>query len=60
MSDSMVNAASSASVNNSAALIMLRKSMDIQAQGALSLLQAIPQPAPVNPPNLGQNIDTRA
>ncbi|MGL4996835.1 YjfB family protein [Deefgea tanakiae] len=60
MSDSMVNAASSASANNPVPLMMLRKSLDIQAQGALSLLQAIPQPAPVNPPNLGQNIDTRA
>ncbi|MCH2221354.1 MAG: YjfB family protein [Dechloromonas sp.] len=38
---------------------MLRKAIDIQAQGALQLLQALPQVAS-NPPNLGNNIDVRA
>ncbi|WP_027468889.1 YjfB family protein [Deefgea rivuli] len=60
MSDSMVNAASSASANNPVPLVMLRKSMDIQAQGVLSLLAALPQAATVNPPNLGQNVDVKA
>ena len=60
MSQGMVNAASNADASNSVPLMMLRKSLDIQAQGALSLLQALPQPAPVNPPNLGQNVDVRA
>lgn len=38
---------------------VLRKAIDIQAQGALQLLQALPQVAS-NPPNLGNNIDVRA
>lgn len=37
---------------------VLRKAIDIQAQGALQLLQALPQVAS-NPPNLGNNIDVR-
>ena len=60
MSDSMVNAASSASANNPVPLTMLRKSLDIEAQGVLSLLAAVPQPATVNPPNLRQNVDVKA
>ncbi|QKJ65381.1 YjfB family protein [Deefgea piscis] len=60
MSDSMVNAASSASANNPVPLVMLRKSLDLQAQSTLSLLQAIPQPASVNPAHLGQNVDVKA
>jgi hypothetical protein len=60
MSDSMVNAASNAAANNPVPLLMLRKSLDIQAQGALSLLQALPQPATVNPEHLGQNVDVKA
>lgn len=38
---------------------VLRKAIDIQAQGALQLLQALPQVAN-NPPNLGNTIDVRA
>lgn len=38
---------------------VLRKAIDIQAQGALQLLQALPSVAS-NPPNLGNNIDVRA
>lgn len=38
---------------------VLRKAIDIQAQGALQLLQALP-PVASNPPNLGNNIDVRA
>lgn len=38
---------------------VLRKAIDIQAEGALLLLQALPQLAN-NPPNLGNNIDVRA
>ncbi|MCB5195938.1 YjfB family protein [Deefgea salmonis] len=60
MSDGMVNAASSASANNPVPLVMLRKSLDLQAQSTLSLLQAIPQPVSVNPVHLGQNVDVKA
>ncbi|WP_150428380.1 YjfB family protein [Dechloromonas sp. CZR5] len=38
---------------------VLRKAIDIQAQGALQLLQALP-PVANNPPNLGNTIDVRA
>ncbi|QDQ25701.1 putative motility protein [Chitinimonas arctica] len=43
---------------NTAAIMVLRKSMDIQQQNAMTLLQALPQPS--NPPNLGNRIDVRA
>ncbi|MDD2744226.1 MAG: YjfB family protein [Rhodocyclaceae bacterium] len=34
-------------------IAVLKKAMDIEAQSALQLLQAIPS----NPPNLGNNVD---
>ncbi|KWR75066.1 YjfB family protein [Cupriavidus sp. IDO] len=41
-------------------LLMLRKSLDLQAQGVAALLQAAPQAgAASNPPHLGQNIDIK-
>jgi len=41
---------------------VLKKSLDVQSQGALELLQSIPSPAPAAnlPSNLGQNINTTA
>jgi Putative motility protein len=52
---------SSATVQSTAALIMAKKSMDIQAQSALSLLEAVPAaPKYNNPAGLGSVIDTRA
>lgn len=51
----------SATVQSSAALIMMKKSMDIQAQSALSLLDAVPEaPKYNNPAGLGSAVDTRA
>ncbi|MGL5631142.1 MAG: YjfB family protein [Azovibrio sp.] len=41
-------------------VLVLKKAMDIQAQSAAQLIAAIPQPAAVNPPNLGQNVDLKA
>ena len=42
-------------------IAVLKKAMDIEANGALQLLQALPAPMPVkNPPNLGNNVDTFA
>ncbi|GAA5786533.1 hypothetical protein GCM10007860_10370 [Chitiniphilus shinanonensis] len=61
MDISLVNAASNAEPAQAAvANNVLRKSLDIQQQSVMSLLQAVPQPATVNPPNLGQNVDVRA
>ncbi len=42
-------------------IAVLRKVLDIETQNALQLLEALPAPVPYNnPPNLGQNVDTRA
>lgn len=38
-------------------MAVLKKALDTQAQGAMALIAALP---PVNPPNLGQNVDTHA
>ena len=42
-------------------LLMLRKTLDMQAQGAAQLLQSMPAVGSVgsNPPHLGQNIDIK-
>lgn len=43
---------------------VLKKALDIQAQGAMALIAALPQPPQQSaanlPPNLGQNINTTA
>ena len=39
---------------------VLKKAMELSAQAALQLLEAIPAPAPVNTSSLGQNIDVTA
>lgn len=58
------------SMNTSAALAqntstdvgmaVLKKAIDIEAQGAMALINAIPQPSVNLPPHLGQNINTTA
>jgi hypothetical protein len=40
-------------------MVVLKKAIDIQAQSALQLLQALPQ-VPSNPPNLGNVVDVKA
>ncbi|WP_222846797.1 YjfB family protein [Chitinolyticbacter meiyuanensis] len=59
---SLVNAASSSQPSEYVVTnTVLRKALDIQQQNALSLLEALPQPAAYNnPANLGQNIDVKA
>lgn len=42
---------------------LFKKALDMNSEGALALINAATQagtPAASNPPNLGQNIDTRA
>ena len=39
---------------------VLKKAMDIQAQGALQLVQSASQVISNNPPNLGNRVDTQA
>jgi hypothetical protein len=41
-------------------LAVLKKAMDIQAQGAMQLIQAAAQVIPNNPPNLGNQVDVFA
>jgi hypothetical protein len=41
-------------------ITVLKKALDIQAQGALQLIQAASQVISTNPPNLGNQIDTMA
>lgn len=39
---------------------VLKKAMDIEAQGAMQLVQAASQVISKNPPNLGNHVDTFA
>lgn len=50
---------SQSQLSDAVSTAVLRKAIDIQAQGALQLLQARPSVAN-NPPNLGNTIDVRA
>ncbi|WP_043308497.1 YjfB family protein [Pseudomonas sp. ML96] len=44
-----------------ASLLILSKTLDLQAESAIGLIQAIPQVTPPsNPPNLGNSIDVMA
>lgn len=49
--------------NQTASIYALKKAMSVQAEGALALLQALPQQTqPVqynNPPNLGKSVDIK-
>lgn len=48
-------------VQGAVQLAVLRKAMDIEAQGAMQLVQAAVQAAPpTNPPNLGNGVDVFA
>lgn len=63
MSTSIVGALNAASPGSDpVSLLMLRKTLDLQAQSVASLMQTATAAAPVasNPPHLGQNIDVKA
>lgn len=47
-----------ARTGDAVAVLVMKKAMDIQAQTALQLLQALPQFAS-NPPSLGNSVDVR-
>lgn len=55
LSTALTQAKTSEAVSN----LVLKKSIDIQEQSALQLLQALPQLSS-NPPNLGNSIDIKA
>ena len=54
------NANAAQNTSDAVAMTMLKKSIDIAAQNALALINAIPQPVGKLPSNLGQNINTTA
>lgn len=51
---------SQAKTESAVHVAVLKKAMDIQAQGAMQLIQAAAQVIPNNPPHLGNKIDTFA
>lgn len=56
----VATAMSQAKTENAVQIAVLKKSMDVQAQGALQLIQAATQAMPSNPPHLGNRVDTLA
>lgn len=46
-------------VGDAVGITVLRKAIDLQAQSALQLLDALPT-APSNPPHLGNSVDVKA
>jgi hypothetical protein len=57
---SMSSALSQAKNSDAVSLSVLKKTMNIEAQTAAQLLQALPPPVASNPPNLGNSIDILA
>ena len=56
---SLATELSQARTGDAVQIAVLRKAMDIEAAGALQLLQALP-PQYNNPSNLGNSVDVRA
>jgi len=56
---STATALSQQKTSNDVQMAVLKKVMDMSAQSAQQLIEAIPQP-PSNPPHLGQGVDTYA
>ncbi len=57
---SVSSAVSQASADDAVSIAVLKKALDVEAKGALQLINALPQPMPKNPPNLGNTINTYA
>jgi hypothetical protein len=56
----VASAMQSRQVGDAVAVSVLRKALDAQAAGAVALLQALPQPAPALPANLGNHLNVTA
>ncbi len=55
---SAVSATHATQASASVALLLLSKTLDLQAESAIGLIQAIPPVStPSNPPNLGNTVD---
>ena len=57
---SISTAASQAQTGDAVSIAVLKKAIDLQAQGALQLIDALPQPATSGPSHLGQGVNTFA
>lgn len=57
---SLSTALTQSKVNDEISVRLLKKSMEIEAQSALQLVQALPRTSSGNPPHLGQNVDVKA
>ena len=51
---------SQANTSDAIAIAVLKKALDMQAQSALQLIQALPQPVTSSPPNLGNGVNAFA
>ena len=56
----VASALSQAATGDAVAMAVLKKAIDIQAQGAMQLIQALPQPASGTTSTLGNNLNTFA
>ena len=54
----MSTSLSRARTGDAVAVLVMKKALDVQAESALQLLQALP-PVANNPPNLGNSVDVR-
>jgi hypothetical protein len=57
---SVASSISQASTGDAVAIAVLKKTLDIQAQTAMQLIAALPQPVASSPPNLGGDVNTYA
>ena len=57
---SISSATSQAPVGDAIGIAVLKKAIDLQAQAALQLIQALPQPPAGGPAHLGQGVNTFA
>lgn len=57
---SLSTAASQAQTGDAVSIAVLKKAIDLQAQGALQLIDSLPQPTTNSPPHLGQGVNTFA
>lgn len=57
---SAASAASQGQMGDAVNILVLKKAIEMQAQSALQLLEALPAPAASNPAHLGQNVDVTA
>ena len=57
---SLSTAASQAQTGDAVSIAVLKKAIDLQAQGALQLIDSLPQPTTNSPSHLGQGVNTFA